>query len=60
VITDSFSSCIAKLTATMDSKFEVKFDSLAFENFALSSKVERLERKVDELSNSNTALSLVK
>jgi len=53
IMTDSFTSCIAKLTASI----EAKFDSQVAESFALATRVDRIERRLDEMTAVNKSLS---
>jgi len=45
LITDSFTSCIVKLTAVLEEKMETKISAQATEVYALSVRTDRLERK---------------
>jgi len=53
LVTDSFATCIQKLTSSIDEKFQVKLDAQAAENFTLSNRVTQLERKVEALASVN-------
>lgn len=55
-ITDSFTTCMTKLTTIME-KFEIKVQAQAAETFAIANKVDQLERKVEDLTRSNSTLS---
>jgi hypothetical protein len=56
-ITDSFNVCISNLVQAFEEKFNVKADAQGNDIFGLSTKISQLEKRVDDLTSANHALS---
>jgi hypothetical protein len=57
MVTDSFSACITHLTSALDDKFNTKIEAQASEIFSLSSRIDQMDRRINDLTNSNRDLS---
>jgi hypothetical protein len=55
MVSDSFSTCIAHLVTTTESKMDTKLDAHSSELFALNTRVDHLERRVQDLVTANAA-----
>jgi cell division protein FtsB len=56
IITDSFNTCVAKLMSSLEEKLSLRMDVQTSEIFTLNQRLDKLEKKLEELAVANTVL----
>ena len=57
LMTDSFNACVVQLVSTIDAKLTQSVEVHSSEIFILNTRIDQLEKKVEELATSNKALA---